>query len=558
MHRILRFVEGEVRGLHQAAYLLGTFALLSTLLALFRDRLLASNFGASETLDIYYAAFRIPDIVFVSVASLVSVFILVPLLTKSDDDEYRQKMMGNILAGFSFVVLLATVILWFFVPSLVQLLFPSLLVNGDSLITLSRILLIQPILLGISGILASVTQVYGRYLLYAITPLLYNLSIIFGIAVLYPIFGLEGITYGVVIGAFLHMGIQIPFILSLGYLRPHHFKINLGQLWNIIAISIPRTISIAANQIALLVLIVMSATIGAGAVSVFSLAFNLQAAPLSIIGASYSVAAFPTLARFFARGESKQFSKQILTAARHIIFWSVPLVSLIVVLRAHIVRVVLGSGAFDWADTRLAAAALALFIISLTAQALSLLFVRGYYAAGETVKPLVINIITATGIVVGAYSLVKLFAVSDVWRFFIEELLRVEGIVGTEVLMLPLSYAIFSVVNVVAFLFLYERDFGSLGKFLNRPIFESFSAAVVAGFFTYQTLRVLGNFLDIDTFIGVFLLGFIAGLVGIVVSALVLYLLGNKEIREVSRALHSKFWHYVPIFSGGTERGTDI
>lgn len=559
MQRLFRFVEGEVKGLHEAAYLLGFFALLSTLLALFRDRLLASTFGAGEMLDIYYAAFRIPDIVFVSIASLVSVFILVPILTQSDNDNERHRILGNILAGFSVAMLVVTLMLWIFLPQLVSMIFPALASQeGGLLIVLSRILLLQPIFLGISGILASVTQVHGRYLLYAIAPLLYNISIIFGIMALYPIFGLSGIAYGVVLGAFLHMGIQIPFALRVGYLKPTDFRLRPGQLWNIVSISIPRTLSIAANQLALLVLIAMAATLGAGAVSVFSLAFNLQAAPLSIIGASYSVAAFPTLARFFAKGQTSQFCDQIITASRHIIFWSIPLMSLVVVLRAHIVRVVLGSGSFDWADTRLTAAALALFIISLTAQALSLLFVRGYYAAGETVKPLFVNLATAAGIVGGGYWLTKLFQENDVWRFFVEELLRVENIPGTEVLMLPLSYAIFSVANVLIFLVLYERDFGVFHRRIGKPLFESFSAAVVAGFFAYQTLGVLDGVLDINTFVGVFLLGLIAGIVGMGAGAVVLHVLDNREIREVWETLHHKIWRYIPIFPGGTERGTDM
>lgn len=558
MQRIFRFVEGEIRGLHQAAYLLGFFTLLSTLLALFRDRLLASTFGASELLDIYYAAFRIPDIMFVSLASLVSVFILVPILTRVDSDVVRYRMMGNIIAAFSVSMVGVSIVLWFFMPAILNMFFPTLTAQGDTLLTLSRILLAQPFFLGLSGIIVSITQVHGRYLLYAIAPLLYNVSIILGIVMLYPIFGLPGITYGVVIGAFLHMGIQIPFALRMGYLHPRHFRINLRELWEVVSVSAARTVAIASSQIALLVLIIIAATLNTGAVSIFSLAFHLQTAPLGIIGASYSVAAFPTLARLFARGETQHFSDHIITASRHIIFWSVPLMALVIVLRAHIVRVILGSGAFDWADTRLTAAALALFIISLTAQALSLLFIRGYYAAGDTRKPLVVSLFTAFGIVGGAYALLHMFAHSEVWRFFIEELLRVENIPGTEMLMLPLAYALFSILNVLIFFVLYERDFGNLRRGIGKSLFESFSAAVVAGFASHKTLQLLDGVFDIQTFVGVFMTGFIAGTIGIIAGVIVLRILDSKELREVSTTLRSKFWQYVPIFAGGTERGKDV
>ena len=189
---------------------------------------------------------------------------------------------------------------------------------------------------------------------------------------------------------------------------------------------------------------------------------------------------------------------------------------------------------------------------------MSLLFVRGYYAAGETVKPLVVNVTTALGTVGSAYVLIYLFNTHDGWRYFIESLLRVEGIAGTEILMLPLAYAIFSLVNIIVFATLFEHDFGKLRSRLRKTFFESFSAAVVAGFFAHQTLVMLDGVFDIDTFFGVFAVGFIAGIVGILTGALILHMLGNKEMQEVSETMHKRFWRYAPIFSSGTERGTDM
>tara|TARA_B100000745_G_scaffold290137_1_gene228809 strand:+ start:14175 stop:15827 length:1653 start_codon:yes stop_codon:yes gene_type:complete len=547
MDRILKFVEREVRGLHETAYLLGLFALLSTFLAFFRDRLLAASFGAGETLDIYYAAFRIPDIVFIAVASLVSVFILVPILTQSTKEEERHALIGNIVTAFSLAMIGITVLLWIATPFLATLIFPALVAKDTVLITLTRILLLQPFFLGLSGVIASVTQVHGRYLLYAIGPLLYNASIILGIITFYPLWGLSSIAYGVVLGAVLHMGIQIPFALRRGYLRRVDFTLDFSQLRHVVATSIPRTLSMASNNIALFALIIIAATLGAGSVSVFSLAFNLQMAPLSIIGASYSVAAFPILARFFAHGETEHFCNQVITATRHILFWSIPLIGLAIVLRAHIVRIVLGSGAFDWADTRLTAAALALFIISLAAQALSLLFVRGYYAAGETLKPLVVNVSTAVGTVVSGYGLLIWFQGNEVARYFTEALLRVEGITGVEILMLPLAYALFAIVNAVIFMIMFERDFGILWKHIRRTLFNSVAAGVFGAFFARQALFILDDVFNINTFIGVFLIAVFAWCVGVFGAWATFKLLKSKELGEIGKAAHNKFWRFVPI-----------
>jgi putative peptidoglycan lipid II flippase len=555
---VLRLVGTEIRGLHEAAYLLGFFAVLSTLMALVRDRLLAGTFGAGEMLDIYYAAFRIPDVIFVTIASLASVFILVPMLASKEREEDRQRTVGNVLLSFSIAMILASVVLFFSLPWLLEQLFPTLLMRGDILLTISRILLIQPIFLGVSGMLASVTQVHGRFLLYATAPLLYNAGIIFGIVVLYPFFGLPGIAIGVVAGAFLHMTIQIPFVVSMGYLRPHMFKIRWRELFDVITISIPRTVSIAANHIALLALVVVAAGLGVGSIAVFNLAFSLQSAPLSIIGASYSVAAFPTLARFYSRGDTQLFIEQVTTAGRHIIFWSLPLVALFVVLRAQIVRVILGTGAFDWSDTRLTAAALALFVISLTAQALTLLFVRGYYAAGYTRKPLLVNIFSAIGIVAVALWFIHIFQTNDTWRFFFERLLRVEDVEGTVVLMLPLAYTILALMNTGIFVLLFERDFKSFKSGLSRALFNSFSAAIIAGFLAHVSLRALALVLDIDTFVGIFTQGAVSGLVGVAAGIAVLILLDSEEMKEARRTFHKKIWKGRAIFSSGIDQGTTM
>src|SRR5690606_18920193 len=122
----------------------------------------------------------------------------------------------------------------------------------------------------------------------------------------------------------------------------------------------------------LLILMGLASAMTVGSVAVFQFAHNLQSVPLSVIGVSYSVAAFPILAELFGRQKRDEFVLHIVTALRHIIFWSVPAIALIIVLRAQIVRVVLGSGAFDWSDTRLTAAVLAVLSISLLAQATTL------------------------------------------------------------------------------------------------------------------------------------------------------------------------------------------
>lgn len=554
--KIFNLLHQEIRGLHEAAYFLGFFALLSAVLALVRDRLLAHFLGAGEILDIYYASFRIPDLVFVSIASMVSIYVLIPFLTKNGDSEKdkieKQKVfIGGILPAFFLFISTVSAILFILVPYILPFIFPGLKASiyfGD-LIILTRLLLLQPILLGLSNIFASITQVYGRFILYAFAPLLYNLGIIIGMLFFYPKVGILGLGYGVLLGALLHVGIQIPFIAREGFLSRLSIYIRITQLKQIIFLSLPRTLALSVNHLATLVLIGVASVMAKGSIAIFNLSFNLQAVPLAIIGASYSVAAFPTLARLFSIGERKDFFEHIVIATRHIIFWSTPIVVLFVVLRAQIVRVILGSGAFDWSDTRLTAAALALFSVSLIAQGLTLLFIRGYYAAGNTLKPLLVNIFSAGLMVVLSYSFVQLFFLFPLWQYFTESLLRVEGIPGTEILMLPLGYSIAALVNAGIFLFLIHRDFRVFSRSVSRPFFEILSASIVMGFVVHQFLNVFDSVFDINTFWGIFAQGFLSGILGIAVGIILLKLLKNKEIDEIQESLRKKFWRVKTVGS---------
>lgn len=547
--RIFNLIHKEINGLHEAAYLLGMFALLSQVLALVRDRLLAHLFGAGVALDTYYAAFRVPDIIFVAIASIVSVYVLIPFLAEKSviSKEKEKEFINTIFSAFFFIIIAVSSAAFIFAPHLMKLFFPGLADSAQfgDLILLTRALLLQPIFLGASNLFASITQIHHKFILYALSPVLYNVGIISGIIFLYPVFGFIGLGIGVVLGAILHLSIQLPFIVKNGFLP----KVTLGRLWHnfsdvrkVIFLSLPRTLALSAHQISFLFLASIASLMASGSIAVFNLSFNLQSVPLTIIGVSYSVAAFPTLAKMFSNGQKKEFLEQMLVATKHIIFWSFPAIALFIVLRAQIVRVILGSGEFDWADTRLTAAALALFAVSIAAQGLILLFVRGYYAAGNTKKPLILNLISASLVVAFSFILVKLFAGSAAFQYFIESLLRVEGIDGVSVLMLPLGYSLATLLNATELWFMFQMDFSSFSKSLSRTFFQSFSASIIMGFVSYEFLDVFDNLFALNTFWGIFSQGLFAGIVGIATGVLMLALLQNEEIKEVWKSLHSKFW----------------
>jgi putative peptidoglycan lipid II flippase len=547
-----RFLSRETRGMHQAAYILAAFALASQFIGLFRDRILAFEFGAGHTLDLYYAAFRVPDLLFATVASLFSIYALLPILSRLEEEKeglmmpFLRNTLWVFFAGMSFISL----ILYALAPILAPLIAPGLAhtaASSASLILLMRILLLQPILLGASNTIASLTQLRHRFILYSISPLLYNLGIIFGAVVLYPMYGIAGLGWGVIFGAAMHVAVQLPYFISeksAGTLSIPRMRKGLKE---VLTLSVPRTLALASTQISLVALVALASFLVSGSITIFTFAYNLQSVPLTIIGVSYAIAAFPTLSRLHAKGAQEEFLQYIEAALRHIIFWAIPATVFMVVMRAQIVRVILGSGQFNWDDTRLTAAALALFVLSLAAQSITLLIARAYYAVGNTRKPLYYGCADIVVSIVSALLLLFVFKENVFAREFIEALLRVQDVPGTAVLMLALGYALGSIAEGVVSYYYFVHDFPISRARIARLTFESFAASVIGAGVSYLILSATGAAGTINTTVGLVAQAILAGGFGLGVATGTLWLLKNQELGEALTALKRKFVLTRPI-----------
>jgi len=562
--KILKIFHRETSGLHQAAFLLGFFALLSQVLALVRDKLLAFTFGAGTNLDLYYAAFRIPDFLFVTIGSLVSLSVLIPFLMseyeKKEKNENEQKgladvqsFVDSVFTVFLSVILSLAFLIFLFAPFLLSYLFPGFDINEKAQVTaLMRVLLLSPVLLGISNLYGSLTQSKSRFLVYSLSPLLYNVGIIFGIVLLYPNFGMVGLAWGVVIGALLHLGVQIPTLVSLNLFPKITLKPRLAYIKKLIILSFPRTITLSVSHIAIFFLLSLASLMDKGSIAIFSFAFNLQSVPLSIFGVSYSMAAFPTLSKLIAKGDKEKFREQFVASAEQILFWIVPSSVLFIVLRAHIVRIILGAGKFDWTDTRLTAAVLALFCVSLVMQALSLLFIRAMYANGSTGKPFYVTIVSGAVIMVSSYILVRLFNSVPEFRFFMEALLKISDIGGAEVTMLALGFTIGSLLEGVWIWYLFSKICRGFTRPLLSSLFRIFCASTVMGFITFSSLRFFAIWWDLSSFLGVFMQATLSGLCGIAAGVVILSILKSPELSVVLKTLHQKFWRVKVVSPDGT------
>ncbi len=543
--KLPKIFHADLSDVHHAAFWLGFFGILADILGLLRDRLLAGAFGASRELDIYYAAFRVPDFLYTVLLLFTASTAIIPIFLKNfhENKEKAAELLGSVIIYFSLALLVLSAAAFFFMPELVKLSLPGFSAEDMRRTTLlSRILLLSPIFLGFSNIFSGVTQAFRRFFVYGLAPVFYNIGIILGISVFYGFFGLPGLAWGVALGALAHMALQIPSLKNVGiFPKFKNFKTD-SKILEIMRLSLPRTLGLSITQFMTIMLTGIASTFYQGSIAVFNLALNLEYIPVTIIGLSYSVAAFPNLVSFSLRKAKDDFKKHFSAAMRHIIFWTLPMSVLILILRAQIVRVILGSGAFSWADTRLTAASLAILSLAIIFQSLFMLLVRAFYAEGESWRPLAINIISAL-LSVGAafwfsFELKAGGALADFFRSF----LSLHGIEDLRVVALPFGILVGSIFNFIFLFFSFKAVFGWFpGAEAGRTILQIISGSLIAGLVSYWGLNVFSLAFNLYTFLGVLLQGFLAGILGILAFLGILWSLGNQELFEAYRGLRGLF-----------------
>lgn len=543
-----KFFHQQINSITVAAALVALSSLFSRLLGIIRDRILAGRFGAGADLDIYYAAFRVPDLIYnlIVLGALSAGF--VPIFTslikdfscrKEDENSKGENeeawALANNILNIMFVGLIALSFFGIiFAPSLTRLLAPGFSADSQAATaSLTRIMFLSPLFLGISGVLGGILQSFKRFLVYSIAPIFYNFGIIVGALYFSSRWGLYGLAWGVALGAFLHMAVQIPSVYILG------FRYKLGIIWRdfntnkILKMMVPRTMSLAISQINLIVITVIASGLSSGSLSVFNLANNLQSFPIGIFGISFAIAAFPSLS-------SAAFDKERLTAnfsqtIRQILFFIVPATVLIIALRAQIIRVILGTGNFDWQDTVMTMNTLGFFVLSLFAQATIPLLIRVFYARQNSSIPFYLGLATVL--------------VNIGLSFLFSKTLGVAG----------LALA-FSIANILNFVLLWIWLYFSVGSLDIGNIVVSvlkFTASAIGAGLAAQIMKVvIWPFIDMTRFAGVFTQLVVAGSAGILTYLLFCSLFGSEELFGFIAALRNR-WPFkkVKIDDQGEARG---
>ncbi len=560
-----RFFNSQTKTITFAAVLLSFSAGVSALLGLIRDRLLAHRLGAGIEVDIYAAAFRIPDFVYgiLIMGGISAVFLPVfseyfrkgeegkpssspteLLRSKSEGEEEAWRFANNLLNCFLALLLLTCGVLFIFAPCLINLIAPGFSPEEKSTTAaLTRILFLSPIFFGLSSIFSGILHYFNRFLAYSLAPILYNLGIIFGILFFLPHFGLQGLAYGVILGAVFYWLSQIPAAKNSGYKYLPLFNFKQPGLIKVFKLMIPRTIGAAAYHLNLIVVTAIASTLSVGSIAVvLYYSNNLQQIPAGLIGVSFALAAFPTLSRAWVNGVKEEFVRNFSLTFRQILFLIIPISLLMFLLRAQIVRLILGTGQFGWSETRLTAASLGIFCLGIFASAFIPFLARVFYSFQDTKTPLAIGLISITLNIALSLLFVSLLRSSGIFQEFMINILRLQGIKNIAVIGLPLALSISGIFQFsLLLIFLKKRVSEIKLEEIWQSLKKILTATFLMGIFVYLALWLAANLVDTKTFSGIFIQTMTAGIIGILTYVLIAYILDSPEIKTIKSSILKQF-----------------
>jgi putative peptidoglycan lipid II flippase len=518
MKRVWGLLSRQQKTVGSAAMIMMSMVATSRVLGLVRDRLLSARF-APEDLGVYFAAFRLPNLLFELLVLGAVTTAFIPVFTKyvSEQKEKEGFLMSSILINVGCIALaVLSIPVLVFTKQISRLLAPGFTpVQIDQMASFTQFMVLFQVLpLLVGNFFTGILQSYNLFLVPAAAPVVYNVGIIIGILFFTKSAGLYAPVYGVGIGAFLFMLIQIPPLIMVGYRHRFSFRVKHPGVREVLKLMGPRTIGMAVSQVDSTVDLVMASILGARMVTIFNFAQQLQQLPVGLFGATIAQAALPSLSYASAKKESNDFMHIILHSVNQVLFFILPISVLFIVLRVPIVRLVFGASRFDWQATTLTGATLATFSISLFAQAIVQIFARGFYALYDTKTPVIIAIIS-----IGLNSLLSVIAIQflhwPVWS-------------------LGLSTSIASMVNATLLFIILSRRIGgySITKSIIPPL-KMVIAALATGVMLYLPLKLFDQLVfDTTRVVGLILLTGTASTIGFATYVFLSWVFGVGEVHS--------------------------
>jgi putative peptidoglycan lipid II flippase len=519
-------VDTANRQIARAAGTVMAAFVLSNLAGLLRQILVSRAFGTGAEIDAFNAAARLPDLLFSLVAggALASAFI--PTFTGylvNEDRRAAWQLASAVVNLISLILAVISALAALFAPLVVRhvlyILIPDLdPAHFNLTVGLLRVLLLSPVIFGASGLLMGILNAHQVFLLPALAPTFYWLGMTFGVLFLVPVWGIFGLAWGAVLGAVLHLGVQLPALSKVGI---HYFAtlgLHLPSVREVGRLMAPRLLGVAVVQINFLVNTILASAQPQGSLTALTIAWAVMTMPQVVIAQAIAIAALPTFSAQVSRGRMEEMRASLAATLRGVIFLALPASLGLILLRRPVVALLFQRGEFDAGSTELVAWALLWYSAGLLSHSIVEILARAFYALHDTRTPVLIG--------VGAMSLNLLFSVvfsSLFWRW---------GLPPHGGLALANSLA--TALEMVGLSFLMRRKLGGLeGPRLWRSFVQAFLASVVMS---------LGLWLWTSQSTGwpAWLVAAGGVLFGAASYLIVMLALGAEQVREIFRALTAR------------------
>jgi len=431
-------LEKESSSILSAASVIMGATFLSAILGLLRTRLLIQYYYSDPAVvDVFWAAFRLPDMIFqiIIVGALSSAFIPVisHYLGKTEESNLIASSMIN--AVMAIMLGLSALVFIFALP------LSRLIAGGFSdsqlllMANLTRIMALAQLFFGFSSFLTGVIQSHKRFLIPALSPLLYNLGIILGILIFGHTLGIYGAAIGVVMGAILHLLAQFPLAHKLGFRYRFAWDGNHGAVREMSKLMLPRVLTLSLVQIEATMIVTFSSWLSVGTITLISIAQQLANLPVRLIGIPIGQASLPFFSKESAKNNLVSLATMVNNTILEMLYLALPASAIILVLRIPLVRLAYGADSFPWAETVLTGKLVAILSISICARSLTHILVRVFYSLHNTVTPFVINLLsTLTNVGLSYYFLFVLKSGILGMAFAISVASLIETIILTSIL----------------------------------------------------------------------------------------------------------------------------
>ena len=515
-----QWLEQQQTSILSAAAILTASVLLSSLTGLLSYRLLASTFynpttKTQEQLDAYWVAFQPSDLVFqlLVVGAFSAAFIPVFTKYKHKDERDAFHMASSVINIVLLLFVCAGTVVFIFAPQIIRLMTGAGF--SESQVTLAasmtRIMLFAQFFFAVSNFMSGMIQSYLRFIIPALSPVVYNLGIIFGTVVLSRYFGIFGPVYGVLLGAFAHMALQIPLAIKLG------FRYYFSILWkhagvhDVMRLTLPRALGEGIDLIQPYFLTFFITSITGANLTLMRFAQRLMTIPIRVFGVPIGQAALPFLAKETSEGDMDKFRALLTQSLHQVTFFALPASVLLLILRIPIVRFAFGAKNFPWTDTVLTGRLVGVMALSVAAQAMTHVLVRGFYAMHDTRRPFFVSLLSMMlGVLMGWYIT------------YVGDTTANVRLVGLAVSIAATGFF----EAVVLFLLLHAKVQFSLQKIVG-PQAKMFVAALLMAIGLYFPMKLLDNVIfDTTRTFGLLMLTGVVSLIGMgayIIFALVLH-----------------------------------